>query len=322
LPATGIISGATSANPIVGPTINTVYTVTVTDANGCTATDQVNVNFTPFTPTTISYAGAPFCTNITTSQLPTFTGITGGTYSASPSGLSINTSTGAIVPSTSTAGTYTITYTVAGSGICPAISVIQTVVINNLPATPTVTPAFPCAGVPLNFTAGNGALYEFTINGISQGIPSSTNTFTSPVLVTGDEVCVISYPPPPFSFEGNITEPEWGIPIAKSTGGPATSGFGPGNNLDALCKYFDIDNSKRTLHGALLDAELLAEVYMAMTRGQDSLLMDLSYTQQQEVQHVGSNTERNLKVLKASELELVAHNEYIHSLAKAGAKDW
>lgn len=97
---------------------------------------------------------------------------------------------------------------------------------------------------------------------------------------------------------------------------------GQRNNLDALCKHFDIDNSKRTLHGALLDAELLAEVYMAMTRGQDSLLMDLSYTQQQEVQHVGSDTERNLKVLKASELELVAHNEYIHSLAKAGAKDW
>lgn len=234
LPATGIISGATSANPIVGPTANTVYTVTVTDANGCTATDQVNVNFTPFTPTTISYAGAPFCTNITTSQLPTFTGITGGTYSASPSGLSINTSTGAIVPSTSTAGTYTITYTVAGSGICPAISVIQTVVINNLPATPTVTPTLPCAGVPLTFTAGNGALYEFTINGTSQGIPSSTNTFTSPVLVTGDEVCVISYPPPPFLFEGNFSEPEWGNPIAKSTGGPANSGFGPGNNLDAL----------------------------------------------------------------------------------------
>ena len=97
---------------------------------------------------------------------------------------------------------------------------------------------------------------------------------------------------------------------------------GQRNNLDALCKHFDIDNSKRTLHGALLDAELLAEVYMAMTRGQDSLLMDLSYTPQQEVQHVGSDTERNLKVLKASELELVAHNEYIHSLAKAGAKDW
>jgi len=42
---------------------------------------------------------------------------------------------------------------------------------------------------------------------------------------------------------------------------------GQRNNLDALCRHYGIDNSKRTLHGALLDAELLAEVYMAMTRG-------------------------------------------------------
>ncbi len=50
---------------------------------------------------------------------------------------------------------------------------------------------------------------------------------------------------------------------------------GKRNNLDALCDRYNIDNSKRTLHGALLDAELLAEVYLAMTRGQESLLMDL-----------------------------------------------
>jgi DNA polymerase-3 subunit epsilon len=97
---------------------------------------------------------------------------------------------------------------------------------------------------------------------------------------------------------------------------------GQRNNLDALCKHFDIDNSKRTLHGALLDAELLAEVYMAMTRGQDSLLMDLGYAQQQEMQHVASVTKFNIKVLKASDLEMAAHHEYIHSLAKAGAKSW
>ena len=234
LPSLGIISGASTANPIVGPTTPTNYTVTVTDGAGCSATDATLVSVSVIIPTTVVYNGAPFCRNITTPQLPTITGSTGGTYSASPAGLSINVSTGAIVPSTSTAGTYTITYTVAASGICPAFSVTQTVVINNLPATPTVTPALPCAGAALTFSAGNGALYEFTFNGVSQGIPSSTNTFTSPVLVTGDEVCVISYPPPPFSFEGNITEPEWGNPIARSTGGPATSGFGPGNNLDAL----------------------------------------------------------------------------------------
>lgn len=97
---------------------------------------------------------------------------------------------------------------------------------------------------------------------------------------------------------------------------------GQRNNLNALCSHFGIDNSKRTLHGALLDAELLAEVYMAMTRGQDSLLMDLGQTQQVEVQQMTSMVERKLKVLKATDIELTAHKDYINGLAKAGAKSW
>mgnify|MGYP003289485522 CR=1 FL=1 len=50
---------------------------------------------------------------------------------------------------------------------------------------------------------------------------------------------------------------------------------GKRNNLDALCERYAVDHSRRTLHGALLDAELLAEVYLAMTRGQESLIIDL-----------------------------------------------
>jgi DNA polymerase-3 subunit epsilon len=97
---------------------------------------------------------------------------------------------------------------------------------------------------------------------------------------------------------------------------------GQRNNLDALCKHFGIDNSKRTLHGALLDAELLAEVYMAMTRGQDSLMMDLGQPQQVVTNRFIANGERTLKVIKANESELAAHEEYVKSLAKAGAKLW
>ena len=54
---------------------------------------------------------------------------------------------------------------------------------------------------------------------------------------------------------------------------------GKRNNLDALCERYQINNSKRILHGALLDAELLAEVYLAMTRGQESLVMEISSPQ-------------------------------------------
>lgn len=97
---------------------------------------------------------------------------------------------------------------------------------------------------------------------------------------------------------------------------------GQRNNLDALCRSFGIDNSKRTLHGALLDAELLAEVYMAMTRGQDSLMMDLGQSSHTNAPQFVANSEQVLKIVKANDEELAAHVEYVKSLAKAGAKPW
>ena len=97
---------------------------------------------------------------------------------------------------------------------------------------------------------------------------------------------------------------------------------GQRNNLDALCRHFGIDNSKRTLHGALLDAELLAEVYMAMTRGQDSLMMDLGQTQIVAMHQFEGDKERVLKVVRANETELAEHEAYIKSLTKSGAKAW
>ena len=87
-------------------------------------------------------------------------------------------------------------------------------------------------------------------------------------------------------------------------------------NLDALCDRFGIDRSNRTLHGALVDCELLAEVYLALTRGQHSLDMgEQSSTSDTPV--VTSDRPKNLVVLKASEEELKAHNEYISELDKA-----
>jgi DNA polymerase-3 subunit epsilon len=91
---------------------------------------------------------------------------------------------------------------------------------------------------------------------------------------------------------------------------------GQRNNLDALCRHFGIDNSKRTLHGALLDAELLAEVYMAMTRGQESLMMDM--LEDVTPQHEEGETLHpiSLKVLSASADELGEHEAYIKALNK------
>jgi len=97
---------------------------------------------------------------------------------------------------------------------------------------------------------------------------------------------------------------------------------GQRNNLDALCRHFGIDNSKRTLHGALLDAELLADVYMAMTRGQESLMMDLVEESVDEQDLDGDFESRTMKVVMATADELAAHQEYLHGLSKTGDSVW
>jgi DNA polymerase III subunit epsilon len=97
---------------------------------------------------------------------------------------------------------------------------------------------------------------------------------------------------------------------------------GQRNNLDALCRHYGIDNSQRTLHGALLDAELLAEVYIAMTRGQESLLMELSSPVEQVTQASLAVDLSAIKLLAADEEELAAHQQYVESLTKSGASIW
>ncbi len=100
---------------------------------------------------------------------------------------------------------------------------------------------------------------------------------------------------------------------------------GKKNNLNALCDRYFIDNSHRTLHGALLDTELLAEVYLGMTRGQESLLGEdepeaptLSYSSTGEVVRM------SVRVLAANEEELSLHAAQIAEIEKAskGACVW
>lgn len=90
---------------------------------------------------------------------------------------------------------------------------------------------------------------------------------------------------------------------------------GKRNNLDALCSEYGVDNSGRQLHGALLDAELLAEVYLAMTRGQESLVMELD-APQTEVALTISGERPPLRVLRASEAELAEHDRVLQEVAK------
>jgi DNA polymerase-3 subunit epsilon len=93
---------------------------------------------------------------------------------------------------------------------------------------------------------------------------------------------------------------------------------GKRNSLDALCSRLDVDNSGRTLHGALLDAELLADVYINMTRGQDALLMDTAPAEEKGfVAEVVDLSGIVLTVVSANAQELQAHEEVVVQLDKS-----
>jgi DNA polymerase-3 subunit epsilon len=101
---------------------------------------------------------------------------------------------------------------------------------------------------------------------------------------------------------------------------------GQKNTLDALCKRYGIDNSQRTLHGALLDAEILADVYLAMTGGQSRLFLegDSDETVQRRAFRRLPESRPRLPVLRASEAELARHQAVLDSIDRAsgGACLW
>lgn len=100
---------------------------------------------------------------------------------------------------------------------------------------------------------------------------------------------------------------------------------GQKNNLDALCKRYGIDNSHRDLHGALLDAEILADVYLLLSGGQTA--MDLSAAGEKggdvaSIRRISADREP-LRVIRASEDELAAHEKYLDGVAaKAESAIW
>ena len=99
-------------------------------------------------------------------------------------------------------------------------------------------------------------------------------------------------------------------------------GLHPGkrNSLDALCDRYQIDNCARALHGALLDARLLAEVYLSMTRGQDSLLIDISEPSSEFKDATFAAAGLDLIVLRATPEELWDHERYLEDINQ-GAKN-
>ncbi|KQQ61817.1 DNA polymerase III subunit epsilon [Pseudomonas sp. Leaf129] len=102
---------------------------------------------------------------------------------------------------------------------------------------------------------------------------------------------------------------------------------GQRNSLDALCKRYGIDNSGRELHGALLDSEILADVYLAMTGGQTSLSLagnasdgDSSSKQGSEIRRLPADR-RQTAIIRASQAELDEHMARLQVIAKAAGAD-
>ncbi|MEE9334648.1 MAG: DNA polymerase III subunit epsilon [Granulosicoccaceae bacterium] len=93
---------------------------------------------------------------------------------------------------------------------------------------------------------------------------------------------------------------------------------GQRNSLDALCKRMDVNNSHRTLHGALLDSEILADVYLRMTGGQTALLLDEDNAANAAIS--ADNTDKkthHLKLVEADEVEMRAHDLWLDKLANS-----
>jgi DNA polymerase-3 subunit epsilon len=93
---------------------------------------------------------------------------------------------------------------------------------------------------------------------------------------------------------------------------------GKRNSLNALCDRLGVDNSGRTLHGALLDSELLADVYINLTRGQDALLIDVGTAENEGLRVVQIDLRGfDLPVLAANDQEIAAHDDVIKQIDKS-----
>ncbi|RZK47439.1 MAG: gliding motility-associated C-terminal domain-containing protein, partial [Pedobacter sp.] len=142
----------TLANPSA-IAISGTYYIRSTNANGCVSDlEPVVVIIDPLPVATISYPGSPFCA--ATGTVPvTHTGTTGGTYTVSPAGLTINGTTGQINPGTSTPGTYTVTYSFT-NGTCPNTTT-TTVTIEPTPTMVVTDPSPVCAPLTIDLTSAS-----------------------------------------------------------------------------------------------------------------------------------------------------------------------
>ena len=244
----GLTINATDGTITPATSLGGTYTVTyyVRGTGGCSPqTKTTTIAITTSPTAVIKYNGAPFCQDNATAQTPTLTGTgayTDGTFSAS--GLTINSSTGAITPNANTAGTYTVVYTIPTSGSCSSVTFNTSITINPLPTatiggdatvcqnttSPKVTFTGSGGTEPYTFTykvnnggdkfvttsSGNSVdvaqttvsagTYAYTLVSVSDANGcSKTATGTATITVTGTPVADFSYTGSPFCKVGTVS---------------------------------------------------------------------------------------------------------------------
>ncbi|MEI6697087.1 MAG: Calx-beta domain-containing protein, partial [Bacteroidota bacterium] len=268
------VSTATGQVNLLTTTAGT-YTVTntIAAAGGCgvvTSTSTITIKALPVA--TIAYSGSPYCFDAASVSV-TQTGSTGGSYSALPAGLTINAVSGLISPASSSAGTYTVTYTIAAAGGCSVVNSTTSLVVSAAPIAPTLSAASPlngtiiCAGFntgTVTATGGSGGStgaaneYQYSINGGStyssytNGAAITTTAATTSVIVqarrTGGSICsntawttLCSWPISTATVNPslNIASPASGNTICAgySPSATITAGSGGSNGAADLYQY-------------------------------------------------------------------------------------
>jgi hypothetical protein len=234
------INAFTGAINIAGSTAGSyIVTYTIPAANGCalfTTTTPITITTAP--AATISYGTSPYCSNAGSANV-TSTGTLGGAYS-STTGLSLNASTGAVNLGTSTAGTYTVTYTIASNGGCPAFTTSAPITItaaNNATINYAGSPFCPASGIATVTRTGTaGGTYSSTTGLVINATTGEVNTATS---VAGTYIVTYSLAAntgcPAFSTSASITINSLSVaPISATASNTLVCGTSGVVNLSAI----------------------------------------------------------------------------------------
>ncbi|TAL62225.1 MAG: T9SS type B sorting domain-containing protein, partial [Bacteroidetes bacterium] len=232
-------TASTTNNTVATPTTTTTYTVIVTDGVFCTSL-PATVTVTVVNPSTasISYTGSPWCTSAGT-QTVALTGTAGGTYTFSPAGLMMDAS-GTITPGTSTAGTYTVTYTVASPAPCSAVNATTVVTINAIPSLTLSGTNTICIGTNTTLNVSGASSYVWSPSGslnsaiISNPVASPTTSTNYTVVATGANSCTVTtsysvtvYATPTVTVSGTNTVCS-GLPTTLTASGGISYVWSPG----------------------------------------------------------------------------------------------